>query len=511
MVDDWHFDVPTTGTKRLPPDPRYVEALSSQGYGFEVAVADLVDNSIDAGAKDVVIHFLREGDRLVSLLVIDDGKGMSEETLDIAMTVGGRRDYAPDALGMFGTGLKSASLSHASSVTVVSKTRRTRAVGRRWVMERAVAGFECDIVALDYAQSLIDRYSARPIVWQGTVIRWDGVKDFPQHGGGGQTDRYLHRTINKLGLHLGLHLHRFLARDDFNITIAVEDVRTGTEYMNFGVEPLDPFAYPVSGDPDYPRRFVIDVPSVGSVQLDAHVWPPKSTLDEYKAVGSVMDRQGLYFYRHDRLVQAGGWNNFRQPEQHLALARVAVDLPDDPEGKIFRLTVKKDGVEASPEFASALENGHDSEGRPFPEYIAAADNAYREARKRSGTTRKPVIAPGKGFDPILRESIEDELPLIPLEDPIQIRWQKLDNSLFFDIDRENRTIILNAHYRAAILGARRGGLNDAPTLKALMYLLLHGVFEKEYSGSREKDNLQLWQSVLVAGARADLDRVGDDD
>ncbi|MEV8393957.1 MULTISPECIES: ATP-binding protein [unclassified Streptomyces] len=510
MTTDWQFDVPTAGSKRLPPDARYMEALSSQGYAFEVAIADLVDNSIDAGAKDVVIHFLRDGDQLVSLLVVDDGKGMDESALDVAMTVGGRRDYATNALGMFGTGLKSASLSHASAVTVVSTTKRTRTVGRRWLMEHAMSNFQCDIVDPVYAQTLVDRYdNKRPIEWQGTVVRWDGVKNFPKHGGGGQTDRYLHRTINKLGLHLGLYLHRFLARDDFNITIAAEDVRTRTIYMNFGVEPLDPFGYPVSGHPEYPKAFTISVPSVGDITLDAHIWTPKSNLDEYKAVGSVMDRQGFYFYRHDRLVQAGGWNNFRQPEQHLSLSRVAVDLPDRP-GDVFRLTVKKAGVDASPEFTSALETAVDTEGSTFLDYLTSADTIYREARKRSGTTRKPVLPPGKGLDPAVRETIEDELPTIAHEEPIALRWQKLDNELFFDIDREDRTIVLNQHYRAAILGGRRGGLNDAPLLKSLMYILLHQVFEKEYSGSREKDNLVLWQSILVSAARSELDRVGDD-
>ncbi|MEU8434198.1 ATP-binding protein [Streptomyces sp. NPDC029216] len=510
MTDDWQFEVPTAGSKHLPPDARYMEALSSQGYGFEVAIADLVDNSIDAGARDVVIHFLRDEDRLVSLLVIDDGKGMNEEELDVAMTVGGRRDYDARALGMFGTGLKSASLSHASAVTVVTKTRRTRAVGRRWLMERAVHGFQCDIVTPDYAQTLMDRYAQRPITWQGTVIRWDGVKNFPRSGGGGQTDRYLHRTINRLGLQLGLYLHRFLARDDFNITIAVEDVNTGTEYMNFGVEPLDPFGYPVPGHADYPRRFTAHLASMDPVSLDAHVWPAKSTLDGYKAVGSVLDRQGFYFYRHDRLVQAGGWNNFRQPDQHLALSRVAIDLP--PAGNdVFRLTVKKEGVEVSPEFTAALEEARDTDGRRFLDYIGDAEAVYREARKRAGTTRKPVVGPGKGFDPVVREAIEDELPLIPGEEPIAIRWQELDNGLFFEVDRENRTIALNRHYRSAVLGGRRGGLNDAPTIKSLMYLLLHQVFEKEYSGSREKDNLQLWQAILVAAARTEIERMGEDD
>lgn len=511
MIHDWQFDVPTAGSKHLPPDARYMEALSSQGYAFEVAIADLVDNSIDAGAKDVVIHFLRDGDQLVSLLVVDDGRGMGEEQLDIAMTVGGRRDYAPNALGMFGTGLKSASLSHASAVTVVSTTKRTRTAGRRWVMERAVSGFECDIVDPNYAQTLIDRYdNGRPIHWEGTIVRWDGVKDFPKHGGSGQTDRYLHRTINKLGLHLGLHLHRFLQRDDFNITIAVEDVRTGTVYMNFGVEPLDPFGYPVSGSPAYPRPFTASLPSDADVTLVAHVWPPKSNVDEYKAVGSVMDRQGFYFYRHDRLVQAGGWNNLRQPEQHLSLARVAVDLPDHF-GDIFRLTVKKAGVDASPEFTSAVESAVDPTGHTFLDYLNDADTVYREARKRSGTSRRPAIPPGRGFHPAVRETIEEELPAIPLEDPISVRWQKLDNEVFFELDRKDRSMVLNQHYRAAILGGRRGGLNDAPVLKSLMYILLHQAFEKEYSGSREKDNLQLWQSVLVSAARAELDRMVDDD
>ncbi|MCC3767188.1 ATP-binding protein [Streptomyces sp. UNOC14_S4] len=509
-MTDWKFDVPITGSKHLPPDPRYVEALSSQGYGFEVAVADLVDNSIDAGAKDVVIHFLRDGDRLVSLLVVDDGHGMDEEALDVAMTVGGRRDYAADALGMFGTGLKSASLSHADAVTVISTTKRTRTVGRRWLMKHARSGFHCDIVDPNYAQSLIDRYdNNRPIQWQGTAVRWDGVKDFPKHGGSGQTDRYLQRTINKLGLHLGLYLHRFLARDDFNITIAVEDVRTRTVYLDFGVQPLDPFGYPVTGSPDYPRRFITTMPGLApELALHAHIWPPRSNLDEYRAVGTVLDRQGFYFYRNDRLVQAGGWNNLRQPEQHLSLARVAMDLPPT-QNDVFRLTVKKAGVETSPEFITALEKATDSAGRLFTEFLADADSAYREARKRSGTVRKPVIGPGRGIAPEVRSTIEEELPLVPHEVPISIVWRKLDNDLFFELDREDHVVVLNQHYRRAILGGRDGSFNDAPVIKSLMYLLLHSVFEKEYSGSREKDNLQLWQSILVSAARSELDRVAD--
>lgn len=509
MVSEWQFEVPTAGSKHLPPDARYVEALSSQGYGFDVAVADLVDNSIDAGAENVVVHFLRDGDQLVSLVIVDDGKGMDEDQLDVAMTVGGRRGYDKKSLGMFGTGLKSASLSHADSVTVVSRTKRTRPAGRRWLMERAKHGFECDIIDPDYAQDFVDFYQSRPIVFQGTIVRWDGVKDFPKHGGGGQTDRYLHRTVNKLGLHLGLYLHRFLARDDFHITISVQDVRTGVEYANYGVESLNPFAYPVSGDPAYPSAFTVDIPELEPIRLDAHVWPPRSPLDEYKAFGTVVEREGFYFYRNDRLVQAGGWNNFRQPEQHLALARVSVDLPDDPGAAVFRLTVKKDGVQASPEFVGSLEDAKDARGRTFAQYLVDAERVYREARKHAGVARKSAVPPGRGIDPQVRQVIEDELPVLTHEDPLQFRWQKLSNDKFFEIDQEAHIVLLNQHYRAALLGGRGGSLNDLPMVKSLMYLLMQDAFQRERMGSRLKDNVELWQSVLIAAARAELDRMAD--
>lgn len=506
MSTDWEYQVPTTGSIKLPPDARYMEALASQGYGFEAAIADLVDNSIDAGAKDVVIHFLRDADRLVSLLIIDDGSGMDEETLDIAMTIGARRGYRKGSLGMFGTGLKSASLSHAGSVTVASRTKRTQPVGRKWSMANALHGFECDIVDPKYAQTLIDRYFQMPIEWHGTVVRWDEVKDFPQYGGATQTDRYLTRTINRLGLHLGLQLHRFLERDDFNITIAVEDVHTGAQYLNYGVEPLDPFGYPVSGQAGYPKEYTVDIPSIGPMTMLAHIWPPKSNLDGYKAVGGVLDRQGFYFYRNDRLVQAGGWNKYRQPEQHLSLARVAVDLPEELTD-VFRLTVKKDGVEASPAFVSSIDSAVDATGATFATYIQAAQEVYRTAQKKSFAKRKAVVPPGSGIAPEVKGSIATELEFVPGEDPIAVRWTDLKSQDFFELDRENSVILLNSKYRTSILGGRDGTLNDAPLIKSLMYLLLNTAFQGERIGPREKDNLNLWQAILTSAAGAELDRL----
>ncbi|MFD7088118.1 ATP-binding protein [Streptomyces sp. NPDC059896] len=500
----WQFDIPTSGSKRLPPAARYVESLTHQGYGFEAAIADLVDNSIDAGARNVVISFLRDSGRLVSLLVVDDGHGMNEEALDTAMTVGGREGYSATALGHFGAGLKAASLSHAESLTVVSRTKRSPAAGRRWLTSHAQADFTCDIVDPAFCRELVDRYDG-VIEWQGTVVRWDQVRAF-ETVTTGQADRFLNDAIEKLETHLGLYLHRFLAREGFYVDIVVQDVQTREELDHRGVEPIDPFGYRIPGRAGYPRTYTAPVEGAGDVSMTAHIWPPKSPLVSFRGIGPLAERQGFYIYRHDRLVQAGGWNGTRSSEGHLALARIAIDLPPAP-NEVFSLTVKKDGVTVTPAFARGLEKATDGEGRSFGSYVQEAESAYREAARRaSEPQRKSVLPAGKGLDPKLRRTLRDELPELEGEDPITFRWDALPPEVFFELDREERVVKLNREYRQAFNGGRRGGLNDAPVVKSMLYLMVNDIFQKERVRAVHTDNVALWNSVLVTAARCELAR-----
>ncbi|MEU3303739.1 ATP-binding protein [Streptomyces sp. NPDC006678] len=501
---DWQFEIPTEGSKRLPPAARYLESLTHQGYGFEAAIADLIDNSIDAGAKNVVVSFLRDEDRLVSLLVIDDGCGMDDNALDVAMTVGGREGYSHKALGHFGAGLKAASLSHAGSLTVVSRTKRSPAAGRRWLIARAQKDFTCDIVEPRYCQDLVDRYDG-VIGWHGTLVRWDDVHAFETITKG-QADRFLNDAIEKLETHLGLYLHRFLAQDDFHIDVVVEDVRTREELDHRGVEPIDPFGYRIPGRAGYPRTFKAPVEGISALTLTAHIWPPKSPLVSYRGIGPLADRQGLYIYRNDRLVQAGGWNGTRSAEGHHNLARVALDLPSEA-NDVFSLTVKKDGVNVTPSFARGLEQAVDNEGESFSAYLAASETTYREAaRRNTEVTRKPMIPPGKGLDPKLRRVLRDELPELESEDPIAFRWEVLREDVFFELDREERVVRLNKDFRHAFNGGKRGGLNDAPVVKSMLYLMVNEIFQKERVRAVHTDNIALWNSILVTAARCELDR-----
>src|SRR3954469_10103527 len=155
-TERWVPAVPTTGTVELPPEPRSMQSLG-RNHAFETAIADIVDNSVDAGAQNTLIRFVRRGNRLIGLLVVDDGRGMNEKQIDVAMTIGGKRKYGARDLGRFGLGLKAASFGQAKSLTVVSRAARNTAVGRRWRLRRAKDQFLCDVVDRDFAESLISR------------------------------------------------------------------------------------------------------------------------------------------------------------------------------------------------------------------------------------------------------------------------------------------------------------------------------------------------------------------
>ena len=108
-----------------PNDPnagRLIESLRYLGYGNYEAVADLVDNAIDADAHRIAIRIQQKSGQ-PQISISDDGTGMTPDILDQAMRLGSltSRDLNSD-LGKFGMGLVTASLSIAKKCHVVSRT-----------------------------------------------------------------------------------------------------------------------------------------------------------------------------------------------------------------------------------------------------------------------------------------------------------------------------------------------------------------------------------------------------
>lgn len=117
----------------LPPyAPTLIESTRAIGYSLEAAVADIIDNSIAAGASKVDLFFFPVDKEYVAIL--DNGRGMDDKELTTAMQYGSKNpmdERSKEDLGRFGLGLKTASLSQCRCLTVVTK-KEDVLLARRW-------------------------------------------------------------------------------------------------------------------------------------------------------------------------------------------------------------------------------------------------------------------------------------------------------------------------------------------------------------------------------------------
>ncbi|MBI2285751.1 ATP-binding protein, partial [Candidatus Saccharibacteria bacterium] len=105
-----------------PNASKLIDALRQVGYDNYTAIADLVDNSLDAYATLVRVDIgkTKGDDHLIT--VSDNGEGMNEETLKEAIRLGSeiKKDERSD-LGKYGMGLVTASISVGKKLVVVTK------------------------------------------------------------------------------------------------------------------------------------------------------------------------------------------------------------------------------------------------------------------------------------------------------------------------------------------------------------------------------------------------------
>lgn len=106
-------------------NPRFfAEATRESGYkGTPHAVAELVDNSIQAQASEIHIIFEDQADASdIWMYLFDNGVGMDADALEVALQFGGSTRFNKrDGIGRFGMGLPNASVSQARRLEVYTK------------------------------------------------------------------------------------------------------------------------------------------------------------------------------------------------------------------------------------------------------------------------------------------------------------------------------------------------------------------------------------------------------
>lgn len=365
-------------TAITPSAARLTESLRDIGYDFPAAVANIVDNSVMAGATRVEI--LIEFDGLdSSVTVADNGCGMTANGLVEALRYGTRRTYARGDLGRYGLGLKTASLSQCRSVTVVTRSSLT-------ATRISVRELDLDLIA-EWDEWLVVDPVRSPAVahardWlaegPGTVVMWRKLdRVLPEkHPDGGWARRRLQAMAAKTAEHLGMVFHRFLENiGDRELVITVNGEK---------VQPWNPFA---PGEPArvelVPQRFEVAIgDAAGTVTLQRFVLPSRdhfSSAAEFERLSGPLNwnrQQGLYIYRASRLVQWGGWNGVRGIDEHTKLARAALDFDTDLDAA-FHINVAKMRVTIPPQLRQMIE-------RPINELCGQADSTYRKTTRHAG-------------------------------------------------------------------------------------------------------------------------------
>lgn len=321
---------------KVPDAAIMIEGLRSIGYSFATAVADVIDNSIAAYAKEVRIFYDASSQENAFFAICDDGIGMSADELDRAMDFGTKknRTFADKRdLGRFGLGLKTASLSQCTRFKVITK-KFGMVFGDEWDFELVAKTGKWEMIQLSekaiedtpFIEYLKDKESGTMVVWEN----FDKIKSSSKNF----STTFNRLVQNDVKNHCALVFHRFYG--------------TMPIYINNEKLPKrDPFLEEF--DNCISRESVSiplnDVKTSEPIRVKAYRMPAESdlSLEEQELIGgsaTLRAEEGLYIYRNDRLIAWGSWMRLEHKTLYTHLARIKIDIPASMD-KEWSLDVKK--------------------------------------------------------------------------------------------------------------------------------------------------------------------------
>lgn len=321
MPDNKKYYVPPSANSLL-------SSLRGMGYSIETAIADIIDNSISANAKVIELVFCWRDNRNSYVQISDDGEGMSFNQLERAMRLGaispGDHRRKED-LGRFGLGLKTASFSQCTRLTVATKSLGNGISCLRWdlnLLKNEINNDGWYVYEGPDPKSDMDIHSLDSIP-HGTIVRLEDLDRFVTDNT--NVDDFL-KVIDRIEMHLSMIFHRLIGPNSLKININGKSIK-----------PWDPF---LTGHPS--KAYISSLMRLNGcddVFAQGHVLPHKDFLSdlEYKIAGGPSGwtaQQGFYIYRNKRLLVAGGWmglgsgrSEWTRDEPH-KLARIQLDIPN---------------------------------------------------------------------------------------------------------------------------------------------------------------------------------------
>lgn len=366
-------------TRVLPPDPRrLIEGLRDTGYQFNTALADIIDNSIAAGATQVDVGINMDFRGNIQVHVVDDGCGMDFDGLLNAMTYGSNARANRQSLGKFGLGLKTASTSCCRRLSVVSRDAVDHDTNKLvWDLDHVekVGDWEVliDSPSKDETKLLVSTTQG-----SGTLVLWDRcdrvLKQDYQKPGGRPAQKALRDLISRFKRHASVVYQRFLDPADSRAQNVV--IRVNGEAL----EAWDPFCLWAPNTELVAQDDVVLVlpdETEASANIRAYVIPRKDEAapEDQDRLRVSNENQGIYVYRENRLIHFGDWLGMFRKEPHLSLIRVEFSF-DHKLDEAFNVDIKKSQVQLAHELYIWLKETF------LPAPRRAAEERYRKGERR---------------------------------------------------------------------------------------------------------------------------------
>ncbi|KZS47063.1 hypothetical protein AWU65_14575 [Paenibacillus glucanolyticus] len=317
-------------TEIVNPNVRnFVKSLRDIGYTLEIAVADILDNSIAASASNISIYTISEPEPIFFML--DDGTGMSNKELVEAMRLATKHPESEREkydLGRFGLGLKTASFSQCKKLTVVSK-KDGLISARQWDLDFIAKSDKWLLITPEVTWvdtlPLIDELKNQE---HGTLVIWEKVDGFNKGTFSSEIDR--------LRKHLSLVFHRFLegAIVGRSLTITINNNKLKA-FNPFNIN--HPATQQISGEKIKINDLTINIqPFI----LPHHSKVSQQEYEQYATEEGYTKSQGFYLYRANRLLIHGTWWGLHRAIVAHKLVRVKIDIPNNQD-KYWGIDIKK--------------------------------------------------------------------------------------------------------------------------------------------------------------------------
>lgn len=321
-------------TEAVPEAASMIETFRAIGYSLETAVADIIDNSISAGARNVYIDRIWDGCNTV-ITIRDDGCGMSSDEIVEAMRPGAQNPLevrSLDDLGRFGLGMKTASLSQCRKLTVISKKGGYHSAYWSWDLDYVALTHKWELIRWvpeAYKKALDNQNSGTMVLWSDL----DRVIPPSTSSDNLAAKQKFSDAWARVKSHISMTFHRFIESKDVTIYWG------GNE-----IEPWNPFCTSENKIQIFPTEVLYF--GNKKAEVKGYILPHKnnfSSEENYRKAEGMYGypaAQGFYIYRGKRLLLAGSWLGLFRKEDHYKLVRISIDMPNTLDSE-WQIDIKK--------------------------------------------------------------------------------------------------------------------------------------------------------------------------